>query len=132
MTIASTMHNALSGLNAASRAASLVSSNVANAMTEGYAPRSLELSSRSLSGSGSGVFVEGVTRHTDEVLLGDRRLTDAEVGYNSTKSGFLKSLETSIGMPNDPGSLSGVLPNWTPPSLKLPLNPAAKRGCLPL
>lgn len=107
MTIASTMHNALSGLSANSRAANLVSSNVANAMTEGYAPRSLELSSRTLSGSGSGVFVEGVTRHTDEVLLGDRRLTDAAVGYNTTTSGFLQTLESAIGTPDEAGSLSG-------------------------
>ncbi|NRP13149.1 Flagellar hook-associated protein 1 [Aliiroseovarius sp. xm-m-379] len=107
MSITSTMHNALSGLSAQSRAASLVSSNVANAMTEGYAPRSLELSSRTLGGTGSGVFVEGVTRHTDEVLLGDRRLTDAAVGYDSTTSAFLKSLEMALGTPDDPGSLSG-------------------------
>ncbi len=109
MTIASSMYNALSGLNAASRAANLVSSNVANAMTEGYAPRSLELSSRSLSGSGSGVFVEGVTRQTDEVLIGDRRLTDAAVGYDSAKAGFLQDMESVIGTPDQPGSLSGRL-----------------------
>ncbi|MDA5095088.1 flagellar hook-associated protein FlgK [Aliiroseovarius sp. KMU-50] len=101
------MYNALSGLNAASRAATLVSSNVANAMTEGYAPRSLELSSRSLAGTGSGVFVEGVTRHTDDVLLGDRRLSDAMVGYDSTKADFFNSLESLIGTPDQPGSLSG-------------------------
>ncbi|WP_424943761.1 flagellar hook-associated protein FlgK [Aliiroseovarius crassostreae] len=109
MTIANSMQNALSGLNAASRAANLVSSNVANAMTEGYGPRSLELSSRSLAGSGSGVFVEGVTRHTDEVLIGDRRLTDAAVGYDNTKADFLKSVESMIGTPDQAGSLSGRL-----------------------
>lgn len=109
MSIASSMHNALSGLNAASRAISLVSSNVANARTEGYAPRSLELSSRTLSGSGSGVFVQGITRHADEVLIGDRRLTDAAVGYNSTRAGFLKDLEAAIGTPDTPGSLSSKI-----------------------
>lgn len=109
MTIANSMHNALSGLNAASRAANLVSSNVANAMTEGYATRSLELSARSLGGTGAGVFVEGVTRQTDDVLIGDRRLSDAAVGYDSTKAGFLKSVEGLIGTPDQAGSLSGRL-----------------------
>ena len=36
MSISGTLANALSGLTAASRAAQLVSSNVSNAMTEGY------------------------------------------------------------------------------------------------
>ena len=112
MSIASSMHNALSGLHAASRAVNVVSSNVANAMTEGYASRSLELSSRSLDGAGSGVFVEGVRRQTDDILIGDRRLTDAAVGYDSTKSGFLSNLEGMIGTPDKAGSLSGRIANF--------------------
>ena len=43
MSISSALSNALSGLNAVSRAADVVSSNVANAMTEGYGKREIEL-----------------------------------------------------------------------------------------
>lgn len=107
MSIAGALSNALSGLNANARAAELVSSNVANAMTEGYAPRSLELSTRSLGGAGSGVRVEGVIRHTDNVLIGDRRLADAAIGHTGTHAQFLSDLERVIGSPDSAGSLSG-------------------------
>lgn len=107
MTINGALHNALSGINANARAAHLVSSNVANAMTEGYGARSLELSSRTLGGAPSGVVVEGVHRHIDERLLSDRRLSDAAMGHGNTRLGFLAGLEKALGTPDQPGSLSG-------------------------
>lgn len=107
MTLNVALHNALSGLSANTRAAQLVSSNVANAMTEGYGARSLELSSRTLGGASSGVVVEGVQRHVDERLIGDRRLSDASLGHGSTKSNFLAGLEKTLGTPDQPSSLSG-------------------------
>ncbi|WP_432448701.1 flagellar hook-associated protein FlgK [Aliiroseovarius marinus] len=106
MSIAGAMSNALSGLGANARAAEVVSSNVANAMTEGYGARSLALSTRSLDGSGSGVRVEGVMRHVDEALIGDRRLADASVAYGDSLSSFLTDLESALGTPDKPGSLS--------------------------
>ncbi|MCK8464094.1 flagellar hook-associated protein FlgK [Aliiroseovarius sp. S1339] len=107
MSIAGAFSNALSGLTASSRAAELVSSNVANAMTEGYGARSLELSSRTLGGSGSGVRIDGVRRQVDEVLIGDRRLADAAIGYHGAQEQFLEGLMQVIGTPDQPGSLSG-------------------------
>jgi flagellar hook-associated protein 1 FlgK len=107
MTISGALHNALTGLSANSRAAQLVSSNVANAMTEGYGARSLELSSRTLGGTPSGVVIEGVHRHVDERLLGDRRLSDAALGHGNTRSSFLTNLQNALGTPDQPGSLSG-------------------------
>ncbi|MCK0141478.1 flagellar hook-associated protein FlgK [Aliiroseovarius sp. F20344] len=109
MTISGALHNALTGLNANTRAAHLVSNNVANAMTEGYGARSLELSSRNLGGAPSGVAVEGVRRNVDEILVGERRLSDAAIGHSSTRSGFLAGLEKALGTPDQPGSLSGRL-----------------------
>ncbi|WP_424941508.1 flagellar hook-associated protein FlgK [Aliiroseovarius sp. S253] len=107
MTLNSALHNALSGLSANARAAQVVSSNVANATTEGYGARSLELSSRTLGGVPSGVVVEGVRRHVDERLLSDRRMSDAAMGHESTRSGFLADLTKALGTPDQPGSLSG-------------------------
>ncbi|EKD61720.1 MAG: hypothetical protein ACD_54C00129G0001, partial [uncultured bacterium] len=52
MSISGGLSSALSGLNAAARAAEIVSSNIANAMTEGYGRRELQTSARSLGGSG--------------------------------------------------------------------------------
>lgn len=107
MSISGTLANALSGLTAASRAAQLVSSNVSNAMTEGYGRRELELSARVTGGSGAGVQVDGVSRAVDEVLLRDRRLADAAVGNAAELSDFYEDLLDLIGKPGDPGALDG-------------------------
>jgi len=73
MSITTALNNAASGLNASARAVQVVSSNVANALTEGYAARQLELSASTLGGVGSGVRVAAVTRQVDPVLLGLNR-----------------------------------------------------------
>ena len=68
MTISGSLANSLSGLTAASRAAELVSSNVANAMTEGYGRREVVLTPRSMGdGTAAGVNVTGVRREVDNV-----------------------------------------------------------------
>jgi len=109
MSMASALSNALSGLTAASRSAEIVSSNVANALTDGYGRRELNLSSRVLGTSGSGVRVDGTSRLVDQVVLNDRRLADASLGQSQTRANFLGRLENVIGEPNAPGSLSDRL-----------------------
>ena len=107
MSISSSLSNALSGLSAASRAADVVSSNVANALTEGYGRRSLDLSARTLAGTGSGVTLNGVRRNVDAAVLSDRRMADATLAGATTAAGFFQRIEAVIGTPDDAGSLSG-------------------------
>lgn len=102
MTLSVSLSNALSGLSAASRAADLVSSNIANALTPGYGPRAPALSARAL----GGVAVEGVQRDVDPVLVADRRQADAARAGAEAERGFLSRLERLIGGPDDPGALS--------------------------
>ncbi|MCP5036719.1 MAG: flagellar hook-associated protein FlgK [Rhodobacteraceae bacterium] len=109
MTISGALFNALSGLTANSRAAELVSSNVANSTTEGYGMRELDLSSQVLAGSGYGVRTGTVVRIVDEGLIEDRRLAEAGVGNGNTLARFLSDLENIIGIPDQEGSLSGRL-----------------------
>lgn len=103
MTIANSLSNALSGLTTASRAAELVSSNVANAQTPGYGRRELEIAQRPL----GGVAVVGVRREVDIQIVQDRRQADASVGYNATIADFHSDLEGILGTPDEAGSLSG-------------------------
>lgn len=103
MTIANTLSNALSGLTASTRAAELVSSNVANAQTEGYGRREIDLTARRL----GGVEVVAVRREVDMQTVQERRLADASVGYNGTIAGFQADLENTLGTPDQAGSLSG-------------------------
>ncbi|MDZ4136072.1 MAG: flagellar basal body protein, partial [Paracoccaceae bacterium] len=77
MSIAAAMSSALSGLTVAARSAELVSSNIANALTEGYGRRELEIGARVVGTTGQGVQVNGVTRMVDNVLIGDRRIAEA-------------------------------------------------------
>lgn len=107
MTISGSLSAALSGLSAVSRAAETVSSNISNAMTEGYGKRDVQLSSQALGGTGIGVRVVGVSRAGDPVLIGDRRISEAELGQASTRFDFLAAIETAIGTPDNPGSLTG-------------------------
>lgn len=107
MSMTSALSNALSGLTAASRAADLVSSNVANALTDGYGRRTLELSARSLAGTGGGVRIDAVRRQVDIGVLSDRRAAEGVLAASSVTEDFLAGLEDVIGSPDDAWSLSG-------------------------
>lgn len=107
MSIASALGSALSGLTAASRAAEVVSSNVANAQTPGYGRREISLQARSIGGSGLGVSVIAINRRVDQVLINDRRLAEAGVGERDVRAAFLHQLEQAIGTPESEGSLGG-------------------------
>ena len=108
MSISSSLSIALSGLTAASRAAELVSSNVSNSMTEGYARRELQLSPRFTGGIGAGVKVDGVSRVVDEVVLRERRLAEAGVGLAGTGTDFYENLLRLLGEPGEAGSLTDI------------------------
>ena len=109
MSISASLSNSLSGLAATARSAELVSSNVANAMTEGYARREIELSSRVSAGNGGGVAVDGVSRIIDDAIVRDRRLAEASVANSSTSLAFFEDLQSLIGTPDQAGSLGALL-----------------------
>jgi len=108
MSITAALSNAVSGLTAASRTAEVVSGNVANALTDGYARREIDLTARITGGQGAGVQVAGVTRIVDETLLRDRRLSGAELGGARTLKDFYDAVLKLAGQPDDPASLSGL------------------------
>ncbi|KIC49618.1 flagellar hook-associated protein FlgK [Tateyamaria sp. ANG-S1] len=105
MSLTSALSSAMSGIRAASRGSEIVSSNIANANTPGYARRTLSVSSDS-GGAGVGVRINGVVRHVDQQVINDRRLADAEVGYKSETTSALTKIEDLIGTPDNAGSLA--------------------------
>lgn len=107
MTLSTALNNAISGLTATSRGASVVSGNIANALTPGYAKRSLELTTNLI--SGNGVRVAGIVRHQDPVLTANRRATDADLSYQSAVSDFHTRFEGFVGTPEDARSISSRL-----------------------
>lgn len=110
MNMSTALNNALGGLTAASRGAAVVSGNIANALTPGYARRSLELATSQV--SGNGVRAAGVTRHQDPVLTDNRRATDAELARQTVVSAFHTQFEALVGSPGDATSLSARMSSF--------------------
>lgn len=101
MSITSTFHNATSGLAATARAVQVVSANIANAMTPGYGPRSLDLAASTLGGTGGGVRMLGVSRAVDPGLLGLSRDSGASSAGTHATLRFWESAESALGLPGE-------------------------------
>ncbi len=106
MAITSAYNNALSGLNAARRASTLVSENLANALTPGFGRRSLELGTNTATG---GVRVLGIVRHGDPALLTNRRSADSGQASAQAFAAFFSRLETLTGTATDPQAITARL-----------------------
>ncbi|MWB76545.1 flagellar hook-associated protein FlgK [Pseudooceanicola sp. 216_PA32_1] len=107
MSISVALSNALSGLTASSRMASIVSTNVANALTEGYGRRELAISPRVVTGGGVGI--DGVIRHVDASLVAERRDASSEHAGADTLATYRQQIESLLGTPEDGHSLSAVI-----------------------
>lgn len=107
MSITAAASNALSGLTASARSAEVVSSNIANAMTEGYGRREIVLTNRALAGTGAGVRVAGVERVADPTAIAERRTARARLGAAEAEAAFHARMENAIGRPGEPGALTG-------------------------
>lgn len=107
MSISGSLSSALSGLTVAARAAEIVSSNIANATTEGYGRRVLQTTSRMVGSTGQGVTITGVLRIVNMAIVGDRRLAQAGTGDRDVRASFYKRLEDTLGTPDLPHSLNG-------------------------
>ncbi|WP_299607841.1 flagellar hook-associated protein FlgK [uncultured Tateyamaria sp.] len=105
MSLTSALSSAMSGIRAVSRGSEIVSGNIANANTPGYARRTLSISSDS-TGPAIGVRVNGVVRHVDQQIINDRRLAAAETGYRNDTTTALTRIEDLIGTPDQIGSLA--------------------------
>lgn len=108
MSIGSALGAAMSGLAANARQAAAVSSNIANANTEGYAQREIALSVALV---GGGVRVDAERRIVDTALLSDHRLATAGAAAARATAGFQAQIETALGTPGDPAALTGRIAN---------------------
>lgn len=109
MSIGTAMSAALSGLAANARAAATVSSNIANAQTEGYARREVELAARILGSTGDGVRVAGERRVQDAALVADLRAAAGAATGAALQDRALARLTAAVGLPGEPGSLTDRL-----------------------
>lgn len=124
MSVSASLSNAMSGLAAVSRAAELVSANVANAMTESYGRRELSLGAATIGGKGAGVKITGVERVVNQTAIADRRLAQAELGYHDARASFFTSVEQAIGTPDMASSLSGFIDRFDQSLIAASANPS--------
>ncbi|KAB2543100.1 flagellar biosynthesis protein FlgK [Salipiger aestuarii] len=125
MSLSGALSNALSGLTTQARQATLVSSNISNATTESYGRRTLDVSSRST--TWGGVSVDGVTRNTDAVVLADRRLSDAQLGYADDMQTFASKIEMLVGESGEAGSLTTLYSNFENALLSASSDPSSNQ-----
>ena len=109
MSIGSALSNALSGLGTAAKSAELISSNVSNALTPGYAKRDLIVSSRH--SAQGGVKIDDVLRQEDTGVINERRLADAKNEQSSALSLFFDNLIKLLGEPGSGKTLSDDISN---------------------
>ncbi len=126
MSISSALNNALSGLSVTSRMAETVSTNLSNALTDGYGRRSLELSSGQIGGVGGGVKIEAINRFVDAGILADRRLADAALSGQQQGAQTLNRLEQTLGGPDDPAGLGARLAQFERALISAASDPASE------
>lgn len=102
MSIASALSSAASGLAAVTRSTDVLSGNVANALTSGYARREVVLTG--VAGTG-GVRIASVERAVSASLIGDHRIAGGALGFSRTVATFRAAVEGAIGVTGDGDSL---------------------------
>jgi flagellar hook-associated protein 1 FlgK len=105
MSISQALSNATSGLGAASRQAGLVSQNIANALTPGYARRDVSLAERTLAGAGAGVRVAGIDRATAPAVTAERRAADGVAARDDERLQAAARISALFGGPGEAGAL---------------------------
>lgn len=106
MSLATALSNAISGLGATSRGTQVVSDNLANIKTPGYARRELQQSAVSYDGAGGGVRVDGIARVINSALLSELRSADSAASEANVQTNFFQIIENVIGVPGDAKALS--------------------------
>ena len=106
MGLTSAFNNAFSGLNVSARRAELVSNNVSNAMTVGFARREIHLSSDVLNGVGGGVRIADISRIENSVMTSARREAEAVASNSTVAADFLSRVSNILGNPGEAGALA--------------------------
>lgn len=112
MSLSNALSNAVSGIVAASRGTEVVASNLANALTPGFARRELLTSPRPHISAGGGVHVDGVVRVVRNSVLAQARVAGAETARTGTLASFHKNMADALGVPGQPGALSTLMADF--------------------
>jgi flagellar hook-associated protein 1 FlgK len=105
MSLSLSLNNALSGLTVNGKRLEVTSTNLANALTDGYGRKSVEASALVLDGNGTGVAVLGVNRAAVPELTAARRQSDGDAASATAAADGLGRLGQILGEATDDDSL---------------------------
>ncbi|WP_242139744.1 flagellar basal body rod C-terminal domain-containing protein [Sphingomonas sp. TREG-RG-20F-R18-01] len=109
MALSDILGSAMSGLNAAQAGLRVVSTNIANVGTTGYAREQLNISTNVVGGRVAGVLVGESTRVADRFLEAASYSRAGDVGSATTTSTYLDRLQALLGAPGAESSLTTQL-----------------------
>ncbi|WP_424926897.1 flagellar hook-associated protein FlgK [Amaricoccus tamworthensis] len=109
MSLNTALLNASSGLRANARLVDGISDNVANALTEGFARREVDLTSTVINGYGAGVGINGTNRAEHVRMTAERRAVEAPLGASHTISEAWERMLNVVGEPGAEGSLGEMV-----------------------
>ncbi|MDE1938731.1 MAG: flagellar hook-associated protein FlgK [Alphaproteobacteria bacterium] len=111
MSLNGIMSSALSALKTNSSALSIVSNNVANMNTTGYARRVVNLQTLSAGGQVAGVDIADVQRVVDQYLNQEALSAGASASNYDTQSSVYNQINALLGSPGDGTALTSKLSN---------------------
>lgn len=125
MSLTASLNSALSGLNVAQAGIAVVSDNVANVNTEGYARKEVVQTARVTGGSGTGVRIDEVRRIADQFLNSELRIAMAEYGRFDAKNALQEQATALMGDPSGERNLVSLLDKALVSAGSLASNPEA-------
>ncbi len=112
MSLSQALSNANQGLSAASRATDIISSNLANAQTEGYVRRSVVVTERVVSGKSLGLNPLTVKRNDASIASNNVRRADESYQQQLILSETSKLIQQAIGDVDSDYSLTTRMDNF--------------------
>ncbi|MBV9829032.1 MAG: flagellar hook-associated protein FlgK [Alphaproteobacteria bacterium] len=124
MSIQGALLTSLSSLNVLGQQTNLISNNIANANTPGYAQENLQLSELLGNGMGSGVVAGQVSVLANDAAAAVANQASGSAAYSQQMSSALAAYTSALGQPSDTSSLSSQLSAFTTALTTLSATPA--------
>ncbi len=109
LSITLAISSAISALQANQSALATTANNIANANTEGYSRKVVDINSRQIEGTGAGVEISSVTRRVDEFLVRDMRVQLSNLGLSEVLDRFYGNTQDMFGPPDSNTSIAATL-----------------------
>ncbi len=109
MSLEITLQNAISGLQTSQQSLQVISNNIANVNVEGYTKKTIDQSSRVITGQGYGVELALVSRNVDEGVLKQLRTEQGTLEKLTVRDTFMSQINTLFGRPEDNDSVTHLM-----------------------